>query len=227
MKFTSARMDNREITLSNITVFLGANGAGKSSVLNEAKEQVQNICPGKKAVYVEGGRTINLKNTLQLNRQNVDQYQDFNRAKSTYEKKRQNSLSDRVYDALMMLERKELAIKASHSDAVQVWTASDQKEPCPVREQPPLEKLFELFHEIFPRLSIKYDPNTKNINVRKGVNEYAISNMSDGEKQAFSILADFVELDDDYGLIIVDEPELNLHPELAERIWNLIECVFR
>jgi len=226
MKFTSARMGNKEITLSNVTVFLGANGAGKSSVLNDAKAQVQNICPGKKVVYVEGGRTINLKNTLQLNRQNVDQYQDFTRAKSTYEQKRQNSLSDRVYDALMMLERKELAIKASHSDAVQAWVGSDQNYSCPTREQPPLEKLFALFHEIFPRLSIEYDPNTKNINVKKGANKYPISGMSDGEKQAFSILADFVELDDEYGLIIVDEPELNLHPELADRIWNLIESEF-
>lgn len=226
MKFTSARMGDKDINLSNITVFLGANGAGKSSVLNEAKAQVQSICPGKKAVYVEGGRTITLQNTLQLNPQNVNQYQDLNRAKSTYEGKRQQRLSDRVYDALMMLERKELATKASHSDAVQAWLAANQQDSCPVREQPPLEKLFELFHEIFPRLSIRYDQNTKNITVRKGTNEYPISAMSDGEKQAFSILADFVELSDDYGLIIVDEPELNLHPELAERIWNLIESEF-
>jgi len=126
----------------------------------------------------------------------------------------------------MVLERKELAIKARHSDAVDKWITGGQEGPCPAREQPPLERLFGLFTEIFPRLHIEYDPNAKSISVRKGDATYPISNMSDGEKQSFSILADFVELGDDYGLIVVDEPELNLHPELAERIWNLIESEF-
>jgi ABC-type cobalamin/Fe3+-siderophores transport system ATPase subunit len=226
MEFVSSKHGNYTISLAQITVFLGANGAGKSSVLIEAKQNIQSICPEKKAVYIEGGRAINLQNTLQLTRQNVNEYQDFTRAKKTYEQKRQANLSSRVYDALMMLERKELAIKAAHSDQVEEWIASDQKSGCPVRETPPLEKLFGLFHEIFPRLTIAYNPQTKNIAVKKGDAEYPISNMSDGEKQCFSILADFVELDEEYGLIIVDEPELNLHPELADRIWNLIESEF-
>lgn len=226
MKFTSNQLGNREITLSKVTVFLGANGAGKSKVLNEVKQNIEAICPGKKVVYIEGGRAISLQNTLQLTRQNFNQYQDYARAKTTYEKKRQSNLSDRVYDALMVLERKELAIKAEHSDEVEDWNAKGQEGSCPIREVPPLEKLFGLFHEIFPRLRIMYDPNAKTINVRKGASEYSISEMSDGEKQSFSILADFVELGDEYMLIVVDEPELNLHPELAERIWNLIESEF-
>lgn len=226
MDFTSTRHGNIKISLAQITVFLGANGAGKSSLLNDAKKNIGSICPGKKAVYIEGGRAITLQNTLQLTRQNVDQYQDFTRAKTTYEKKRQTNLSSRVYDALMMLERKELAIKALHSDRVEEWLANGQRDGCPGRETPPLERLFSLFHEIFPRLNINYNAQTKTIKVRKGGAEYSISEMSDGEKQCFSILSDFVELDDDYGLIVVDEPELNLHPELADRIWNLIESEF-
>jgi ABC-type cobalamin/Fe3+-siderophores transport system ATPase subunit len=226
MEFTSTRHGNITISLAKITVFLGANGAGKSSVLNEAKQHIGTICPGKKVVYIEGGRAITLQNTLQLTRHNVDQYQDFTRAKTTYEKKRQQNLSSRVYDALMMLERKELEIKALHSDRVEEWIADGQVDGCPVRETPPLERLFSLFHEIFPRLSIIYNAQTKTIKVRKGAAEYSISEMSDGEKQCFSILSDFVELDDEYGLIVVDEPELNLHPELADRIWNLIESEF-
>lgn len=226
MKFTSKKLGNKEFALSRVTVFLGANGAGKSSLLNEAKDAVQQICPGKKAVYIEGGRAITLQHTLQLTSRNVNQFQDFKRAKDTYEAKRQERLSDRVYDALMMLERKELAIKAGHSDAVETWLTNEQKGACPIREVPPLERLFGLFHEIFPRLRIEYNADGKIINVRKASAVYPIMNMSDGEKQVFSILADFVELGDEYGLIVVDEPELNLHPELAERIWNLIESEF-
>ena len=142
MKFTSSQLGNREITLSQVTVFLGANGAGKSKVLNEVKQNIEAICPGKKAVYVEGGRAISRQNTLQLTRQNFNQYQDYARAKTTYEQKRQSNLSDRVYDALMVLERKELAIKAKHSDEVEDWNAKGQEGSCPIREVPPLEKLF-------------------------------------------------------------------------------------
>lgn len=57
---------------------------------------------------------------------------------------------------------------------------------------------------------------------KNGVN-YSPSQFSDGEKQVFSILADFIGLSESHKIIIVDEPELNLHPELAERIWTLIE----
>lgn len=223
MKLHSIKLGNAEVELSGITVFLGANGAGKSSLLNEIKAQVAHLCPGKKAVYVEGGRAITLKDTLQLTRQNFQEYQDYSRAKKTYENKRLQRLSDRVYDALMMLERKELAIKASHSDAVERWQASEHQGPCPVRDKPPLERLFSLFRELFPRLQIDYDPSLKAIHVRKGTALYSLSNMSDGEKQAFSILADFVELDPEYSLIVIDEPELNLHSELAERVWSLVE----
>lgn len=226
MQFTCTQLNNQPLELSRVTVLLGANGSGKSSVLKEVIDNVSTLCPGKKAVYVEGGRAINLQNTLQLTRQNFNQYQDYTKAKSTYEGKRQSKLSERVYDALMVLERKELAIKAKHSDDVEHWNESGQEGDCPIREMPPLERLFLLFQEIFPRLRIVYDPNAKTIEVKKGSAKYSISEMSDGEKQCFSILADFVELEDEYQLIVVDEPELNLHPELADRVWNLVEAEF-
>lgn len=227
MKFLSQKLGNLELELAPITVLLGANGAGKSSALQEAKANVAKICPGKKVLYVEGGRAITLQHTLQLNAKNVSQYQDYSQAKKTYESKRQSRLSDRVYDALMMLERKELAVKAEHSDAVQAWHSSGQAGSCPTRESAPLEKLFQQFHEIFPRLEIRYNAVAKTIRAKKGAAaEYSITSLSDGEKQVFSILADFVELGDEFGFIVVDEPELNLHPELAERVWGLVESEY-
>ena len=88
MKLRSARLGNAEVELCRINVFLGANGAGKSSLLNEIKAQVGQLYPGKKAIYVEGGRAITLKDSLILTRQNVQEYGDYTRAKKTYESKR-------------------------------------------------------------------------------------------------------------------------------------------
>lgn len=226
METKTVKLDQTELRLGRVTVLLGANGAGKSSLLRKARDRVTEIVPRGKALYVEGGRAITLQKSLQLTVQNVNQYQDYTHAKQTYENKLQTGLSARVYDALMMLERKELALKADHSDAVQRWHVAGEVGACPRRDIPPLEKLSSQFHELFPKLTVRYDATSKRLYARKGDAEYSIVSLSDGEKQVFSILADFVELGRDYGFVVVDEPELNLHPELAERLWNLIEAEY-
>jgi len=95
-----------------------------------------------------------------------------------------------------------------------------------MRAQPPLDHLFELFNEIFPQITLTYDSHARRLAAQKNGESYGPSSLSDGEKQVFSILADLIGLDETYKLIVADEPELNLHPELAERLWTLIENEF-
>jgi ABC-type multidrug transport system ATPase subunit len=60
--------------------------------------------------------------------------------------------------------------------------------------------------------------------VRKdGGTPYSVSSMSEGEKQAFTLLADIAVLTNKRSVFFVDEPELNLHPTLAEKLWTSIE----
>jgi energy-coupling factor transporter ATP-binding protein EcfA2 len=94
------------------------------------------------------------------------------------------------------------------------------------RPPAPLERLFELFSEIFPLITFDYEHGSKKLIAKKGDSYYGPSGLSDGEKQVFSILADFIDLEATHDVIIADEPELNLHPELAERLWTLIENEF-
>ncbi|WP_008293746.1 AAA family ATPase [Congregibacter litoralis] len=49
--------------------------------------------------------------------------------------------------------------------------------------------------------------------------------LSDGEKQVFSILVDVIELTEEQSVLFVDEPELNLNPGLANRLWTSIESL--
>jgi energy-coupling factor transporter ATP-binding protein EcfA2 len=127
---------------------------------------------------------------------------------------------------LIVLDKKDAQLKSAHSDAVEKWVKSGQQGECPKRKQPPLEHLFELFTEIFPRISLSYNADARQLWAEKDGSRYGPSGLSDGEKQVFSILADLIELEDDHDLIVADEPELNLHPELAERVWTLIENEF-
>jgi ABC-type lipoprotein export system ATPase subunit len=209
-----------------VNVILGANGAGKSKLLTEIRDHASQITGGKKAVYIEGGRTIKIRDVLQLDHTNYGQFDRYESAFNTYQNKRNQFLAERVFDALIVLDKKEAQLKSAHSDAVEQWVESGQEGDYPKRKQPPLEHLFELFTEIFPRISLSYNAEARQLWAEKDGSRYGPSGLSDGEKQVFSILADLIELEDDHNLIIADEPELNLHPELAERVWTLIENEF-
>jgi energy-coupling factor transporter ATP-binding protein EcfA2 len=126
----------------------------------------------------------------------------------------------------MVLDKREAQLKSAHSDAVDKWISEGQKGDVPKRAQPPMEHVFELFTEIFPLITLSYDAPSRRLSAQKHGQSYGPSSLSDGEKQVFSILADLIELDDSHKLIVVDEPELNLHPDLAERLWTVLEDEF-
>lgn len=226
MKHTSPRYANFQFEFSRVNVILGANGAGKSKFLTELKDSVSALTNGARAVYIEGGRTIKIKDVLQLDHTNVSQFDRMESALAHYSNKRATSLADRVFDALVVLDKRDAQVKSQHSDAVAEWIKGGHVGPCPQRAQPPLDHLFELFNEIFPQITLTYDSNSRRLSAQKAGESYGPSSLSDGEKQVFSILADLIELDETHKLIVADEPELNLHPELAERLWTLIENEF-
>ena len=153
-------------------------------------------------------------------------YQSFDGIKKKYEDQRITNLAGRLFDAMILLDKKDSMLKTAHSDAVQSWTESGQRGDCPKRKRPPLEHAFELFNELFPKIILTYNSANLKLGATKGGQNYNVSALSDGEKQVFSILADFESIEDKQHLIIVDEPELNLHPELSERLWTLIENEF-
>jgi ABC-type lipoprotein export system ATPase subunit len=222
MKYISQKYEGFEFEFSAVNVILGANGAGKSTLLNEIRQYFINQGQNN-LVYVEGGRTITINDTLQLSRQNFQQYDRLDQAKAQHENKRKLSLADRVFDALIVLDKQGQEEKSRHSDNVEKWIESGSNGDCPTRSQPPLDKMFEMFNEIFPLIELTFNTEARKLIANKNGVKYSPSQFSDGEKQVFSILADFIGLNEAHEIIIVDEPELNLHPELAERIWTLIE----
>lgn len=222
MEYTSAAHGNYKFEFPRVTIVLGANGSGKSTLLRTIKDNFP-------SVYVEGGRTISISDAVQLTRQNFSEYQNYDQTLTRYKQKRKAKLVDRMFDAIMVLIQKEDAIKASHSDAVYKWEVSGRKGEIPKREQPPLERLFEQYNEVFPHLHLSYAKGDGRLTVvnDKSPQSYGPSSLSDGEKQVFSLMADMLQLEDEYSVVVVDEPELNLHPELAERLWTLLECEYQ
>ena len=138
MKHTSPRYANFQFSFSRVNVVLGANGAGKSKLLTELKDSAPALMDGAKAVYIEGGRTIRIRDVLQLDHMNVSQFDRMESALAHYTNKRATSLADRVFDALVVLDKRDAQVKTQHSDAVAEWSKGGYVGPCPQRPQPPL-----------------------------------------------------------------------------------------
>lgn len=225
-KYNSPRLGNKEIIFDRINVFLGANGTGKSKLLEEIRNSATTAfsVTQKNLIYVEGGRTIKITGSLKLTRQNFEQYQTTQTTEDTRTNKLQQGIADRIQDSLILLDRKGQELKSKHSDEVDLWTKNNYEGNCPLRKEPPLDVLIDLFHEIFPQLVLEFDETTKQIRCSKnGSPKFTPNTLSEGEKQVFSLLADILLLTEKKSVIIVDEPELNLNPKLACKVWDTIE----
>lgn len=226
MEYISPRFNNHIFSFERINVILGANGAGKSKLLAELRDSIPKVRASSKPVFIEGGRTIKISDVLKFDVNNFQRYDRLDSAIAQYEKKRRTSLADRLFDALVILEKRELHLKSVHSDLVEAWESTGRTGDYPKRGIAPLSRLFDLFTEIFPQIALSYDYEARRLSAQKSGIPYGPSSLSDGEKQVFSILADLIDLEDAHDVIIADEPELNLHPELAERLWTLVENEF-
>jgi energy-coupling factor transporter ATP-binding protein EcfA2 len=135
MKYKSTRNNNYEFDLERVTVFLGANGSGKSKLLVEIKDGMHSIRVGSKPIYIEGGRTITLKDVLQYDHSNFQQFERLDSALAIYEGKKNQSLASRVFDALVVLEKKEQHLKSQHSDQVEKWNTGGRVGDYPKRRK--------------------------------------------------------------------------------------------
>ncbi len=160
-----------------------------------------------------------------MNQNTLDVYSNPVLAQKNYKGQRKGTLAGRLGRTFYILNALENSAKIKHSDDVEAWRNEDRKNPVPVRDQPPLARLAELFGEVFPLLKLEVTANNQ-LYVRKGDAYYPVSSMSEGERQVFTLLADLVILTNESSVFIVDEPELNLHPTLAETLWTSIEQAF-
>ena len=218
------RKPGEKIKIERVTVLLGANGAGKSRILKEIKTKLAQVLPAKKLIYVEGGRAIDISTTLSRRGGPANRTDSFEQLEENYVNKKDRSLKGRINDALSLLDKKAQLIKDEHSDKMHKWQSEGSKGIAPIREDLPLIKLFSLFNEIFPQIILSLDPRTKNLSCSKnGSPSYSPNELSDGEKQVLSMLADISILAEKDSVIVIDEPELNLNSLLALRLWDSLE----
>ena len=206
-----------------VNIILGGNGTGKSKLLNRLKTQINSFGEPRQLIYVEGGRAMIIPDSLQLSQTDFNQYKTYLETEKFYKSKRQSKISTRIKDALILLEQQEQEINNQFATEAYNWNLSGRKTPFPIKPQAPLEKLFEIFNEVFPSITLNFNTAAKTLRCIKNGIEYAPSQLSDGEKQIFCLLTDIFMLAESKSLILVDEPELNLNPGLACRFWDIVE----
>lgn len=211
-----------------ITVLLGANGTGKSQILKKLKDSTRALGTGRKRVYIEGGRVVSplsgrpFARTQQARRQlRVPEPPPL---EEQYEKSLTERLQKRLDVVFELLVAKDDPQKRRYYDAIRKWESCGSKGERPKRGDTLLESVFDRFHKVFPDITLKCDPESYEVSCDKGGKAYPVEGLSDGEKQVLAMLADLTSCAPLDAAFIVDEPELNLHPLLACRLWDAVEA---
>jgi len=207
-----------------VTVLLGANGTGKSKLVKSLKPKASAFGEQRPVVYVEGGRMVSLPSTLALKSATLREHATLEISKRTHHIKLQSKAADRAQDALFLLDKLGQVQKDRYIDVVTAWRERGSPGDCPRLDDLPIDKLFQAFSNVFPDIQITLKDDSKKISCLKSGSTYDLTDLSDGEKQVFCLLADVALLSEENSLVLVDEPELNLHPKLACSLWNTIEA---
>ncbi|MEX2411079.1 MAG: AAA family ATPase [Candidatus Paceibacterota bacterium] len=207
------------ISFEKVCVILGANGVGKSRSLVALKENFKN--ENKRILYIEGGRVVDLPRNVRLDAHDTIYRSGTSKVESQIKTLGFQELRGRLRKALDYLFRKHTAVNVNYAKAIKEWKKGKTSEP--EQKESKLDHVLKLFNQVFPKITVDINVESDELTCNKLGNSYNPSDLSDGEKQVLSILSDFAAFGDSIEVVIVDEPELNLNPSLAVRLWNVIE----
>lgn len=90
----------------------------------------------------------------------------------------------------------------------------------------PLEKFYDAFAKLLPGRRLEpLDEQSQAIQYRVGDVLLPLTSLSSGEKEVVTVVFDFLLRDPQDCIIVFDEPELHLHPELSYRLLRTLRDV--
>jgi len=90
----------------------------------------------------------------------------------------------------------------------------------------PLEKFYDAFAKLLPGRTLEtFDEQAQTIRYRTGTTVLPLTSLSSGEREVVTIVFDFLLRDPQDSIIVFDEPELHLHPELSYRLLRTLRDV--
>ena len=194
------------------TVIIGANGAGKSSLINELRKNnidEMYVLPAQKILYF-------VFNTFGRDSINKDQY--ISNLKNVETK----------YDTIQIQTHKiEDDFSGAFTKLITLWVKDYAKvltdnsrgvEGVPVAL---LERVEQIWNQIFPEITFYPEPNDRVLEVVRNGNKYSINGLSDGERCVLFYIGN-VLLAPENSYIVVDEPETFLNAAVYNELWDLL-----
>jgi ABC-type branched-subunit amino acid transport system ATPase component len=213
-----------EATIGRVTVILGANGTGKSALLNSIRGGPARLMGFEQARRVDARRVMQVTGHSALARNqvgdNVAQHAHSLLEAYAPDQSKHQVAAARLLEALCHEDRRLHLAYAKQCDELVKAGRNTELRPRP---SSPLDAFRELYARVLPDIGLSFDTSSVTLTITKtGGVSYGPESLSSGEQQIFLLLGKFI-FDHPKTLFLVDEPELNLNPRLAEKFWETIE----
>jgi len=214
------------LNLGEILFILGANGAGKSSLVSRIfrkhHQNAKRISAHRQTWFTSNSldMTPRSRDDLERNIRSHDQ-QEQSRFKQDYAAERTGLAIYDLIDADTMLERAIAAlVRVNDMDGAR----EKAKTPAPIHVINELMRLSNI------PIEISLEERQKVVARRNGSAPYSVAELSDGERNAFLIAADVLTAAPG-SLVIIDEPERHLHRSIISPLLSLLfakrkDCAF-
>ncbi|MGE3599324.1 MAG: ATP-dependent endonuclease [Dehalococcoidia bacterium] len=190
-------------------VIVGPNGAGKTRLGSEITKRNS----GERIAAV---RNVVIPDEIPLNTQE----RASNEVRSQLDSSQNQpwTMSNEITHLLAKL-------KAQDSESAIEYRNKSFTAPGDTPPETKITRLSRFWRENFPGREIDFSSHALKARSRLSGTEvsYAVSQMSDGERVAVLLAARV--LDARPGLVVVDEPEVHLHPVMARHLWNEFESL--
>ena len=198
--------------VDSTTVIIGANGAGKSSLINELRKNSIDemyVLPAQKLLYFVSNIS---------NRSNIEQENYIRDLKNTnikydtidlYPFNIQENFSNTFTNLITLLVKDIMVVatykfRGQNDSSLSLW-----------------QKLEKIWNKIKPEISFEIDPIKIIVNVEKNGSKYSINGLSDGERCILFYIGN-VLLAPKNSYIVVDEPETFLNAAVYNELWDLL-----
>ena len=98
------------------------------------------------------------------------------------------------------------------------------------RERTKFEGLSKIWNRVLPDRSLNIDSDNITVSIPDSEKSYPAADMSDGERAVFYLVGQTLVADKD-SVLLIDEPELHLHPSIMTLLWDELgaarpDCAF-
>ena len=202
--------------IDSTTVIIGANGAGKTSLINELRKNNSKI--NSNEMYVLPAQKLLCFATHIQDRNVVDEdsyITEFNNINLKYEtidlylNQIDANFSNTFTKLITLLVKDIMAVatdnfRGKNESSLSLW-----------------QKLEKIWNKIKPEIKFDIDPKNTVVKVEKNGSKYSINGLSDGERCILFYIGN-VLLAPENSYIIVDEPETFLNAAVYNELWDLL-----